>query len=93
MAKKTPNSKYTLTKRQVQTLVEAIAWDNLFEEEESLSAFLLLLRAFTYADSTERENMLCDAETFLLPFIGGVDEITDGLVQRSYEALRKRGVR
>ncbi len=80
---------YSLTPEQVRRIVEALPDMDLNGSDNDIGTFLLLLRAFTYASSDERQDMLVAAEEVLLPYLGAIGRALDALIEGRRKALQK----
>lgn len=82
--------KHSLTREQVQSIVNDLPEMDFYGSDNDLGTFLVLLHAFTYTESaTERENMLCAAETVLMPHSTATGRALDALIEGRRKALQK----
>lgn len=84
---KTITDQYALSREDVRAIVDELPDMDLRGNDNDLGTFLLLLRAFTYADNTEREEMLGAAEEVLLPYSPSVNKALDALIQKQHQAI------
>ncbi len=83
--------KYSLTREQVQAIINELPEMDFYGSDNDLGTFLVLLHAFTYTESaSERENMLIAAETVLMPHSTVAGLALDALIEERRKAIQKR---
>lgn len=82
---------WKLTETQAQILSLYIRDGDLHGDENAIGDFLLLLRAFTYADdSLERETLYIAIENIFAPFCISATRAIDRLCRQNLHELRRR---
>jgi hypothetical protein len=85
---------YQLTDEQVRQAIQVFDND-FFNDTDDIKASMLLalLRSFTYAEDSVRENMLVTAEETLMPFTSAAHDALDRLAIKAHKTLiKERGV-
>jgi hypothetical protein len=83
-----PTSKetsYALSYEQAQGVARSLLYKAL-DEDESMAAFMLLLRSLTYTDAvTDREDILQAVQNVFLPHTDAAQKTLHQLLERAYQ--------
>lgn len=79
---------YALSHEQAQGLARSLLYKSL-DEDESMAAFMLLLRSLTYTEAvTDREDILQAVQNVFLPHTGAAAKTLHQLLEHAYRRAK-----